>query len=89
MTKKQQRMLNAYYCSTAIYLRDVYKSWSAEKERAYRACLDKAIRLHAIDYRICSANSQAFTFAFEYIDEQGRHSLDVETAWSSYKFCID
>lgn len=68
MNKKQESIYAAWQRSTARELKDVYKTHSAAKEQAMRACREEMDRLHGQDLRILSHNSQFFSVGFEYLD---------------------
>ena len=90
MTKHQRQMWRQFQRATATELREVYKNWSTEKQRAYDRCKDIAIANNADRYRICSATSNFFTFAFSYPDPiTGQTRLQFRTGRNVYDFAVE
>ena len=88
MTKKQEALLDNYRRATATKLADVYKSWSAAKERGWNYCENLRAQLGGYGVRVPSANTFQFTYAFRFM-LNGQEWLCYCTASNDYKFCIE
>lgn len=75
MTKKAQSRIESYRKATATSLRDVYTSWSDDKEKAYRRCIQMKVDMNGYDFRIISANGWKFSCGFLYRDGDGIEHL--------------
>ena len=75
MTKKALYRVIAYRKATATTLRDVYSSWSDDKEKAYRRCIQMKVDMNGYDFRIISANTWQFSCGFLYRDGDGVEHL--------------
>lgn len=67
LTKLNNTMINKinhYRKASATHLYDVYTTWSAEKERAFKRCRDLYYKYEGENFRIISANGYAFSVAF-------------------------
>ena len=84
MTK--QNALSNYIRSTAKTLRDVYAKPSCFKESAFIRCLRRQVEFDGYNGKVCSANSQTFSYAFTYKDETDKEFLCYITAWNEYHF---
>ena len=89
MTKRERNFLNSYNRATATYLDEVYTSFSSAKARADRECKEKMLAMNGKNYRIISHNSNFFTCAWIYLNEDNKKCLNVETARYTYQFLID
>ena len=69
-------------------LREVYGRWSGEKERAYKACLEKCSDMNGWNFRIVSHNSWMFTVGWLYRNEEGKNMFWYETPSNSYTWAI-
>lgn len=86
MTKQQERMYTNFTKATATCLREVYKAWSAEKELAFNRCFTEYNAMDGIAWRICSANTYDFVFAFTYPHDDGTVHLRYHTSQNVYDF---
>ena len=70
-------------------LRDVYTTWSAEKERAYNWCYDQYLQTENSEaFSICSHN--IFGFACSWVGtKDGENILRYETKDNSYLVWLD
>lgn len=88
MTKKQWRYYRAWANSGNTKLSDVYKKWSAEKERAYNQCLwefnDNPL---ASQFVIISHNTFAFSVAW-LVESDTEFRLHVCTPSGEDEFTI-
>ena len=73
LTQKQAEMFRKYCNSSATSLHDVYKSWSAEKEEAFKACLSDMKRNGGQDMRITGASPNFFSCAYSVKREDGAY----------------
>lgn len=89
MNKQNTGFYNTYKNATARDLRDVYGRYSYNKVRAVQYCKELQYNMHGYDGRICSANTFAFTYAFQYINESGKHCLAYITKDKNRFFEID
>ena len=85
MNKKQQ-MLWAVTHSDDEFLRDVYKSFSVFKERAFDNCLHDCARVGGFNFRITSHNSSFFSCGFLYYDENKYLKCRYYTGKNVYDF---
>ena len=85
LTEKQSDMFRNYCRSTATSLRDVYKTWSAEKEEAFKACLSDMKRNGGQDMRITAANTYQFSCAYRIIRDDGAY-LVYHTPCNRFEF---
>lgn len=93
MTKKQKRMLWAWYNAKATKLSDCYSSWSDEKQEAFDWCTAKMKRYEGRMGCIPSHSGWKFTYAFIFEKVNPETAvvetwLDYETADASYEFMI-
>ena len=89
MTKKQIGMLENYRSATATNLWDVYTTFSKAKRNAYDYCRRVQYEMHGTAGRICSANTYQFTYAFTYVNDNGKESLCYITPSNNYTFEIE
>ena len=88
-TKKGQRLLATAAQNIGHDLTDVYENPGANKQAAYRRCLERYLdtRAHA-NFHICTKNTYKFSVAWcgIYIDEYGfdHKATFIETATYSY-----
>ena len=73
LTQKQADMFRKYCNSRKTSLHDVYKSWSAEKEEAFKACLSDMKRNGGYDMRITGASPNFFSCAYCINREDGAY----------------
>ena len=73
LTQKQAEMFRKYCNSNATSLHDVYKTWSNEKEEAFKACLSDMKRNGGQDMHITSAGQQFFSCAYRVIRDDGAY----------------
>lgn len=73
LTQKQADMFRKYCNSSATSLHDVYKTWSANKEEAFNACLSDMKRNGGQDMRITRAGPQFFSCAYRVIRDDGAY----------------
>ena len=66
-------------------LYDVYRNPSAAKMQAFNRCREKCMEMGGYNFCILSHNSQIFTVGWITEDENGAHTLHVETAYNSYE----
>lgn len=93
MTKKNEGLLDNYQRAWATELWDVYGSCSYAKREAFNDCKRHERAFNGYDGRICTWNSQTFTYAFRYegIDpktDELHEYLRYYTAWNTYEFEI-
>lgn len=79
-TKKASSFIHQYETSTSHVLRDIYKNYSWNKEKAYNSCMQRMTELHGHDFRLLSGNS--FHFSCGYIIE---NDLIIETSCNTYR----
>ena len=85
MTKKLQNTYRLYKASNNYTLRDVYKSWSWAKEKAWRYCQELCEQYNGTGLKIIGANSQTFSIGFEYMNaETGEAMFLHHTAYNTY-----
>ncbi len=89
MTKKQQQMLWQVTHSNNTDLFDVYKSFSADKRRAYYYCLNEMYRKDGFNFRITAANCSFFCCGFLYYDENKRLNCRYYTGRNTYDFIAE
>ena len=87
-TKKEQQMFENYITSKGTYLNDVYGTYSREKEKAYEECRQDMIAHNGNHPRIPTANRFLFTYAFQYIGDNGETRLRYHTPSNVYDFEI-
>ena len=75
MNQRQQAIVNSYNKATASELREVYSSWSNDKEKAYKNCKKLCSEMNGERFRIISANGWKFTAGFLYKDTDGKTNL--------------
>lgn len=73
LTQKQSEIFRKYCNSSATSLHDVYKTWSAEKEEVFNACLSDMKRNGGQDMRIIGAGPQFFSCAYSVIRDDGAY----------------
>lgn len=89
MTKKQQQMLWQVTHSNNTDLFDVYKSFSADKRRAYYYCLNEMYRKDGFNFRITSASGSFFCCGFLYYDENKHLRCRYYTGRNTYDFIAE
>lgn len=85
LNQKQADMFCKYCNSNATSLHDVYKTWSAEKEEAFKACLSDMKRNDGQDMRITGASSNFFSCAYRIIRDDGAY-LVYHTHCNRFEF---
>ena len=91
MTKKEHAMLRSYTRAMKEgkhELRDVYKTWSTAKERAFRNCRADMEWHGGTCLVITSANTSHFSCAFYYYDNEYHKHLRYHTRDNVYDFEI-
>lgn len=84
-TKKAQEIINRFNNSELFRLSDCYKSYSENKHRAYRVCVERFYKMGGYGFRIISFNTMSFTCGWLYEDkETGVIMLNVETYRNTY-----
>lgn len=84
-TKRGQQILRMAESNIGRTLRDVYTTFSREKEDAYYACLREKVEDEGNNFHICNANSYQFTVAWEYTNQEtGEVMTKVKTARNTY-----
>lgn len=73
LTQKQADMFRKYCNSNKTSLHGVYKSWSAEKEEAFKACLSDMKRNDGQDMHITGACPNFFSCAYRIIRDDGAY----------------
>lgn len=73
LTQKQADMFRKYCNSSATSLHDVYKTWSANKEEAFKGCLADMKYHGGQDMRITGAGPQFFSCAYRVIRDDGAY----------------
>ena len=85
LNQKQEEMFHRYCNSGATSLHDVYKTWSAEKEGAFKYCLRDMKEHNGRDMRITGANCYTFSCAYRVIREDGAY-LVYHTPCNRFEF---
>lgn len=85
LTKKQNLMYRRYCLSNKDELHDVYKTWSAEKEEAFKACLSDMKHHGGQDMRITGASPNFFSCAYRINREDGAY-LVYHTHCNRFEF---
>lgn len=75
MNQRQKGIVESYKKATADTLREVYGSWSNDKENAYKKCKALCSEMNGERFRIISANGWKFTAGFMFKDENGKANL--------------
>lgn len=83
-SKKAVSLAQNYWNSYKRTLSDCYGRHSNAKEKAYFWCLDKMAEYNGYDFRICTHNSQTFTAAFRFMENDTEY-LFYMTAYNDYK----
>ena len=83
--KQFDRWLN----SNAYRLEDVYNSYSVFKARAYQYCKELMWDLQGWGLKILSANSQAFTVGFEFVDPETSELMFAYITKDYDRFCYE
>ena len=89
MRKQCEGFYENYKRATARTLSDVYSRYSRAKENALQYCKELQYNMNGYDGRICSANTFQFTYAFQYMNESGKHCLAYITRDNNRYFEID
>ena len=63
-SKNIREAYQRYVRSESRLLRDVYTSWSDEKQKAFNYCFEVYNKLDGRNYRIIGANTYSFSFGF-------------------------
>lgn len=79
---------NRYMCSDAVYLSQVYDSWSAAKDRAYAYCAELARQCDYVGFAIVSHNTCFFTVGFTFYCD-GCKWFAYITKDHDYVMCLD
>ena len=87
LNQKQEEMLRRYRNSSKTTLRDVYKSWSDAKERAFKYCLQDMKEHGGQDMRITGANGFTFSCAYCIMRDDGEY-LVYHTPSNRFEFKI-
>ena len=69
--KNYSRVYRAYCNSNMTHLRDLYKNYSFNKEKAYYYCRNMFNDLNGYDFRIIGGNCMTFSVGFKYKNENG------------------
>ena len=85
LTQKQEEMFHRYCNSCATSLHDVYKSWSDNKEKAYKYCLCDMREHGGQDMRITGANCYLFSCAYRITRDDGAY-LVYHTPCKRFEF---
>lgn len=85
LNQKQEDMFHRYCNSSVTSLHEVYKSWSNDKEEAFKACLSDMKRNGGQDMRITGARSNFFSCAYSINREDGAY-LVYHTRWNRFEF---
>lgn len=85
LNQRQEDMFHRYCNSSATSLHDVYKSWSDEKEEAYKYCLRDMKEHGGQDMRITGANGFVFSCAYRIIRDDGAY-LVYHTRCNRFEF---
>lgn len=85
LTQKQSDMFTRYCNSSATSLHDVYKTWSEEKDEAFKECLSDMKRNGGEDMRITVACSNFFSCAYRIIRDDGAY-LVYHTRCNRFEF---
>lgn len=80
-------MYRKYCLSNKDELHDVYKSWSNDKEEAFKACLSDMKRNDGYDMRITAATTFEFSCAYRIAREDGIY-LVYHTRCNRFEFQI-
>lgn len=88
MNKMESALYNNYIHSTTTNLSDVYGRYSHAKEEAMNYCKRLQHEMKGFDGRICSANTYSFSYAFQYINDDGVVCLCYITKAHNRKFEI-
>ena len=84
-TKRGQQILRMAERNIGTTLRNVYTTFSQEKEDAYYDCLREKVEDNGDNFHICSASTYQFTVAWEYTNEEtGEVMTKVKTAKNTY-----
>lgn len=73
LNQKQENMFHRYCNSNATSLHDVYKTWSNDKEEAFKYCLRDMKEHGGQDMRITSASQNFFSCAYRIIRDDGAY----------------
>lgn len=73
LTQKQENMFRKYCNSSATSLHDVYKTWSNDKEEAFKYCLSDMKEHGGQDMRITSASPNFFSCAYRINRDDGAY----------------
>lgn len=85
LNQKQADMFRRYRNSSKTTLRDVYKSWSDAKERAFKYCLQDMKEHNGRDMRITGANGFTFSCAYRIERKDGIY-LVYHTRCNRFEF---
>lgn len=87
-TTQMKNAFRSYQMSEARLLRDVYTTWSDEKQKAFNHCFDVYNQYNGTQYRIIGANTFSFSFGFiGYVD--GKKAFFYITASNERYMYID
>lgn len=75
MNQRQKAIVDSYNKATASEMREVYMSWSNDKEKAYKNCKKLCSEMNGERFRIISANGWKFTAGFMFKNKKGEPCL--------------
>ena len=81
-TKKGYNMMQSAMNYDGYYLRDIYNSYSYEKQKAWEDCLNMCQKENGKNFHIFSHNSFSFSVAWEV-----ENGIRIKTSCNSYLVC--
>lgn len=87
MNKKQKTLCDNYNHAKYTSINELYKKPSFYKTRAEHLILKQMLDENGTDYRVIGGNSQVFSCAYRYFDQNNWH-LRYFTAYNTYDFII-
>ena len=88
MTKRNLRMYQNLVNASNTTLRDIYKSWSNEKERAYNYCKQDCEKNNGFNFRVVNGNTFMFSCGYLY-NKNGKKYCKYFTGYNTYEFLAD
>lgn len=85
MTKRLKAVYLRYLNSSATSLRDIYNSWSMDKEDAFRYCQNLCFEYDGDRFRVIAGSFQFFSCGFTYRKEDGREMFVYITHGGDYE----
>lgn len=82
--KNADNFKQQYLTTTATHLRDLYKSYSWEKGRAFVSIGAEMESVSGFDLRVWGANSFYYSCGYRFYDRQGNEILKVFTGHNVY-----